>query len=148
MASGLPVGVDLTRAKDPGQGTSWLLLGLLATALITTVAGFLIAVDDLGRRQEWRSLRAVGLARRGLTAVHLLEATVVGGTAMVIAAVAGAAVGAAFLRVGDEPYAPRSTCSARRVFAYGGPAIPTQLSPSGSGDVVAKLARFDMATDS
>jgi hypothetical protein len=82
---------------------SWVLLGLLATALITTVAGFVIAVDDLGRRQEWRSLRAVGLARRGLTAVHLLEATVVGGTAMVIAAVAGAAVGAAFLRVGDEP---------------------------------------------
>lgn len=80
----------------------WALLGLIVTAGITALAAMLIAGDEAERQREWFGLRAMGMPRRQLVAIQIVESITTGITAMVLAVLGGVAVGSAFLQVGDE----------------------------------------------
>lgn len=86
----------------PDTTTSWVLLGLLSTAVITTLAAVMAGFDETSRRREWRALRAVGMTRKQIIQIHASEATLVGGIAVSLALLATITATLAFLRVGDE----------------------------------------------
>lgn len=81
---------------------SWVLLGLIVTAVITALAAMLIAGDDAGRRKEWFGLRAIGMSRAQVVTIQVGESVTTGLLATSLAVLAGVAVGSTFLQVGDD----------------------------------------------
>lgn len=96
----------LENAFEPSMTTdntsSWVLLGLMVTAVITVLAAMLIAVDESGRRREWFALRAMGMSRLQLVRIQAIESILTGFVAMFLAVLAGIGVGSAFLRAVNE----------------------------------------------
>ncbi|WP_406114932.1 hypothetical protein [Kitasatospora purpeofusca] len=81
---------------------SWVLLGLTVAAAITVLGAVLTLAEDVGHRREWFALRALGTARRRLTAVQLTEALVTSTVTMALATLASITVGFAYLRINED----------------------------------------------
>ncbi|MFC8716295.1 hypothetical protein [Kitasatospora sp. NPDC057198] len=81
---------------------SWVLLGLATAAAITLLGAVLSVAEDGGRRREWFGLRALGVPRTRLTAVHLAESALTSTVTAALATLASGTVGAAYLRINDD----------------------------------------------
>ncbi|MFF2353504.1 hypothetical protein ACFVVL_27410 [Kitasatospora sp. NPDC058115] len=81
---------------------SWVLLGLTVAAAITVLGAVLTLAEDAGHRREWFALRALGIARRRLTAVQLTEALVTSTVTTALATLASTTVGLTYLRINED----------------------------------------------
>ncbi|MFE7565157.1 hypothetical protein [Kitasatospora sp. NPDC057500] len=81
---------------------SWVLLGLTVAAATTVLGALLTLAEDAGLRRDWFALRALGVARRRLTAVQLTEALVTSMVTTALATLASTTVGLTYLRINED----------------------------------------------